>query len=276
MNFYKKIKVFFKNFKDDDCLNHAASIAYFSVLSALPLVFLISSIIGFFTGSDAKVMKKVYNLISPQMPNLSYEMWLKLTGLFSKTSYSLNLFSLVLLFISGTFIFNAIDKSLQDIFKDITKGRRFAFQSFLMYAGSIVFLTFLVFSLVATDILFVFLNRLTKQESYIFLKPLMKYGKFLLTGMPFLLQIATIMFMYHLFLPLKLTFKKLFTVSLFIVIMWFIAIRGFSWYVNVVPTYNIIYGSMSIFIIFITWSYYSALIFLIGAEILKLTIKDNI
>lgn len=276
MNFRRKVKLFFVNFIKDDCLNNSASIAYFSVLSALPIVFLISNIVGFLTGSDTKVIKKVYNIISHYTPNLSYETWLKLTGLFSKTSYSLNILSLIILFFSGTMIFNAIDKSLMNIFKDFSKKNRGNIKNIFLYTCSIFFLAFLVFLYLLFDMVIVFLKHISQKESYLFLKPLIKYSKYVLPIVPFLLQIILVSYIFYLFVPIRVHIKKTFFASIYVVTMWFFAVRAFSWYVNYIPTYNLIYGSMSIFIIFITWSFYSSLIFLSGAEILKVMIlKDE-
>lgn len=276
MNFKKKIKIFFTNFIKDDCLNHSASIAYFSVLSALPIVFLISNIIGFLTGSDTKVIKKVYGILSYYIPNLTYDMWLKLTGLFSKTSYSLNVLSIIILFFSGTMIFSAIDKSLTNIFKDFSVKRRGNIKNIFIYACSIFFLAFLVFLYLLFDMAIVFLKNISQRESYLFLKPIIKYSKYVLLIIPFILQIMLVYYIFYLFVPVRVHIKKVLFASFYVVIMWFLAVRAFSWYVNFIPTYNLIYGSMSIFIIFITWSFYSSVIFLSGAEILKVMIlKDE-
>lgn len=275
MKFFKKLKKFLKNFLEDDCLNHSASIAYFSVLSSLPIVFLISTALGFFTGSDAKVVKKVYTIVSQYIPNITYDTWVKLTGLFAKTSYSLNLISLVILFLSCTMIFSAIDKSLKAIFKDFISRKRGNFKSFFTYALSIFFLAFLVFLYLMLDTFYVFIKHISQKESYIFLKTIIKYSKFLFISIPLILQIIVVMFIFYLFIPVRVHMKKIFIASIYTVFMWFIAIKVFSWYVNFIPTYNLIYGSMSIFIIFITWSFYSAVIFLSGAELLKVMIEDN-
>ncbi len=275
MNFKKKVKLFFINFIKDDCLNNSASIAYFSVLSALPIVFLISNILGFITGSDTKVIKKVYTIISHYTPNLTYETWLKLTGLFVKTSYSLNILSIIILFFSGTMIFNAIDKSLMSIFKDFSKKRRGSIKNIFIYACSILFLAFLVFVYLLFDMAIVFFKNISQKESYLFLKPLIKYSKYVLPIVPFFLQILLVFYIFYFFAPIRVHAKKTFLASIYVVTMWFLAVRAFSWYVNYIPTYNLIYGSMSIFIIFITWSFYSSLIFLSGAEILKVMIVDD-
>ncbi len=275
MKFLKFIKVFLKNFLEDDCLNHAASIAYFSVLSALPIVFLISNAVGFFTGSDEKVIKKVYSIVSQFVPNLNYDTWLKLTGLFSKTSYSLNLLSIAILIFSCTMIFSAIDKSLKDVFKDFITKKRSNLKSYFIYISSIFFLALLVLLYLMLDTLLVFIKHISQKESFLFLKHFLKYSKYVLQIIPIILQVFVVAYIFYFFIPIKLHLKRTLIASIYTVFMWLVAVRVFAWYVNYIPTYNVIYGSMSIFIIFITWSFYSAVIFLSGAELLKVIIKSN-
>jgi membrane protein len=275
MKFLKLVRVFIKNFIDDDCFNHAASIAYFSVLSALPIVFLISNAVGFLTGLDTKIIKKVYTIVSQFVPNLNYETWVKLTGLFSKTSYNLNLLSLVILILSCTMIFSAIDKSLKDVFKEFITKEGSSLKRYFMYISSIFFLAFLVLLYLILDTLLVFLKNISHNESFLFLKHFLRYSKYVFQIIPVILQVFVVAYIFYFFIPIKLHLIKILVASIYTVLMWSVAVRVFAWYVNYIPTYNIIYGSMSIFIIFITWSFYSAVILLSGAELLKVMIKSN-
>lgn len=269
------IKVFFKNLKYDNCFNNAALIAYFSLLSAVPLLFLITTTIGFLTGSNQVVVKKIYVLINPYLPNITYEFWLKITGWFAKSSYTLNLFSIVILIVSSTLVFSSIDKSLRDIFKDFGLKKRSSLEAFLIYFLLIIFLVFIVFVFMFFDVSVGFLKHFFRNKNVIILKDFFKKSVQILYFFSIILQIVTISFILSISIGKKLVLKKLIFASSFIVFMWSLAIKAFSWYVSVVPTYNLVYGSMSIFIIFMTWNYYSALIFLAGAVILKMITKND-
>lgn len=269
------IKRLLINIKSDDCFNNAASIAYFSALSSLPLIFLITTTIGFFTGSNVAVAKNVYNFISPYMPNLSYEFWQKLTGWFSRSSYGLNIISIVVLILSSTLVFNAIDRSLREIFAGLDLKKRSSFETVVRYFFLILFLILIVFVFMSFDIFFVFMKRLARKQEIVFFKTVLRQMNILLPVISTILQTATIFLVFKLFIGKRMRLKDGLISSVFIVVMWTAAIKAFSWYVNTVPAYNFIYGSMSVFIVFMTWSYYSALIFLIGAEILKLMMMNN-
>lgn len=262
---------FLKNLKKDRVFSNAATIAYFSLLSFLPLLFLITTIVGILTGSNQIVVKKVYIFISPYVPRLTYEFWQKLTGWFAKSSYPLNFFNIIILFLSSTFVFSSIDKSLRDIFSDLSIRNRSSLESLLIYSLLIVFLTFVVFLFMLTDMLIVFLKKISLHQELFFIHHLLKKATILVPMVAFLLQILSISAILSLSIGKRIPFKKLIFVSSFIILMWLLAIKAFTWYVSFIPTYNIVYGSMSIFVVFMTWNYYSALIFLVGAEILKIT-----
>lgn len=265
----------FKNMKKDGVYGNAASIAYFSLMSSVPLLFLITTLVGFITGSNQIVIKKIYLLISPYIPNLTYEFWQRLTGWFNKSSYSLNFFSLIILIFSSTFVFSSIDKSLSDIFKDFGVRKRSSLESILIYFFLIVFLVFIVFVFMLADMSLIFLKKLSHNQELAFLKTILNRASILLPVSAFVLQVLTISAILSISIGRRLGFRKLLFASCFIIIMWLLAIRAFSWYVSFIPTYNLVYGSMSIFIVFMTWNYYSALIFLMGAEILKSISKND-
>ncbi len=264
----------FRNLKKDGCFNNAALIAYFSLLSSVPLLFLITTLVGFITGSNQIVVKKIYVLISPYLPNLTYDFWLKLTGWFAKSSPSLNFFSIVILIFSSTFVFSSIDKSLHDIFKETGIRKRSSLESFLVYFLLIIFLVFIVFAFMLTEMALVFIKKLAYHKELYFLKNILKHATVLLPFFSFTLQIFSVSMVLSFSIAKRLKLRRLIFASCFIIVMWEIAIKAFSWYVSFVPTYNLVYGSLSIFIVFMTWNYYSALIFLMGAEILKV-ISEN-
>lgn len=274
MKVFKFFSRLLKNLSKDGVFTNAATIAYFSLMSAIPLLFLITTTIGFFTGSNQIVIKKVYTLISPFVPNLSYDFWLKLTGWFAKSSYSLNFLSVVILIFSSTFVFSSVDKSLQDIFKDSGLRKRSSLEAFFVYFALILFLIFVVFLYMFIDTSLIFVKKLAKIQEFYFLRDILRHAMILLPLFSFLLQVVTVAAILRLSIAKRIAFKKVLYASIFIIVMWMLAIKAFSWYVSFIPTYNLIYGSMSIFIVFTTWNYYSALIFLIGAEILKLMSED--
>lgn len=275
MKTFRFLSTLFKNMVKDNAFSNAASIAYFSLLSSIPLLFLITTVVGFLTGSNQVVVKKIYVLISPFVPNLSYDFWQKLTGWFAKSSYSLNFLSIVILFFSSTFVFSSIDRSLREIFKELGLRERSSLESFLIYFLLIIFLVFIVFIFMLADASFIFVRKIAKNQELFFFRNILRHINLLLPLCSFLLQVLTVAAILSISIGRKLALKKLFYSSSFVIIMWMLAIRAFSWYVSYIPTYNIVYGSMSIFIVFMTWNYYSALIFLMGAEILKIISKNE-
>lgn len=266
LTFVKNVIV---NLFKDDCFHNAASIAYFSMLSFIPITFLVTSFVGFFVSSNLLVSKKIYEILAPYLPNISLDLWLKFTGWFTKPRTGLNILSILILFLSSTLIFSSVDKALKDIFKKSGIKNRGSLESLFIYFAMIMLLAVAVFVYLNIDVLIVFVKKLSRREELFFLRPVLKKIDISVPIIALLIQILTLTFIFNLFIGTKLKKKYVFYTSTFVVFMWTIAIKIFSWYINYVTNFNLIYGSMSIFIILISWCFYASLIFLLGGEILK-------
>ncbi len=269
MKFFLFIKKVLSGLVKDRCFNNAASIAYFSVLSALPIVFFITSAVGFFIGSNLVVSKKIFELISPYLPNFTPQMWQKLTSWFTRSSLGLNVLNIVVLMLSSTLIFSSVDNALQDIFKERIRKNRGSLESLLLYFFLIILLAAAIFVYLNFDLLISFLKKLSRRQEFYFLAPVLRKADLTVPVFTLIIQIFSIFMVFRVFIGRIFNIKHVIYVSAFIVVMWTIAIKIFTWYVTFITNYNVIYGSMSIFIILISWCFYAALIFLLGAEILK-------
>ncbi len=267
--YVKSAKNIILNLFKDNCFHNAASIAYFSMLSFIPIIFLITSMLGFFVSSNVIVSKKIYEIINPYLPNISLDSWLRFTGWFTKPRTGLNILSIIALFFSSTLVFSSVDRALRDIFKKSGIKNRGSLESLFIYFIMIVLLAFSVFVYLNIDILFLYLKKLSRKEDLLFLRLLLKKIDIAIPAITLLIQILTLSFIFNLFIGKKIKKIYVFYVSSFVVFMWTLAIKLFTWYVNYVTNYNLIYGSMSIFIVLISWCFYAALIFLLGGEILK-------
>jgi membrane protein len=72
---------------------------------------------------------------------------------------------------------------------------------------------------------------------------------------------------YILFPKTKVRTSYAFTGALFTTVFLEVAKHLFTWYVGTVVKYGTIYGSLTTFVVFLLWAFYSSCIFLIGAEI---------
>jgi len=269
MKFLIFIKRVFVNLAKDNCFSNAASIAYFSVLSALPIIFFITSALGFLIGSNLMVSKKIFEFISPYLPNITPQMWLKFTSWFTKSSFGLNVLSIFILLLSSTLIFSSVDKALRDIFKDHIKKGRGSLESLLLYFFLIILLAAAIFIYLNFDLLITFLKKLAKKQDFYILAPVLKKVDIIVPVFTLMTQVLTVFTVFRVFIGRLFNTKYVIYVSAFVVIMWTVAIKVFTWYVTFITNYNVIYGSMSVFIVLISWCFYAALIFLTGAEILK-------
>jgi membrane protein len=72
-------------------------------------------------------------------------------------------------------------------------------------------------------------------------------------------------------IPSAIAFKAAFFTSL----LWEMAKHLLGWYVLHLSRFSLVYGSLGTLGVFFLWIYYSAIIFLLGAEIAALMEKGN-
>jgi len=75
--------------------------------------------------------------------------------------------------------------------------------------------------------------------------------------------------LYYFLLPVKFHWKMVFKVSIFVFVMLILFERGFLYFIENISKIDILFGSFAAVIVFLLWIYYSAIMVLIGAGILK-------
>jgi membrane protein len=101
--------------------------------------------------------------------------------------------------------------------------------------------------------------------------PMIKIGaitKFLLRFvLPFVLVMFLIMLLYVLLPRTRVSVPNALRGAFFATVLLELAKHAFTWYVSSVAHFGKIYGSLTAFVMFLLWMFYSSSIFLIGAEI---------
>jgi membrane protein len=83
---------------------------------------------------------------------------------------------------------------------------------------------------------------------------------------PFILVLMTFTAIYVIIPRVKISWRNAFAGAVFVTIMWELAKYFFAYYVKNVIHLGTIYGSLTTFILFLLWIFYSSSIFLLGAE----------
>ncbi len=254
------VRSFFDFFRDGG-LMLAGSLSYFSMMAIVPFCLFLVTIFGYFLGEE----KAFYQFLSARLTSYFPEVTSAITEELRRiiTYKGLGKLSLVLYGFLSYQLFSSLEVATNVIFKVRVKRS---------------FVVSVILSLViVTAIIALFLISFSATSLISMLRPIqelfpgLKVGKatvFLIRFViPFVLMFVTVAILY-IFLPKKrVTFRHAFSGALFTAVFLEAAKHLFTLYVVNVFRLGTIYGPLSAFVIFLLWVFYSACIFLIGAEV---------
>ena len=254
------LKSFFDFFRDGG-LMLAGSLSYFSMMAIVPFCLFLVTIFGYFLGEE----KTFYQFLSARLTSYLPEVTRGITEELGRIiSYKgLGKLSLALYGLLSYQLFSSLEVATNVIFK--VKVKRSFIVSVIL---SLVFVTaviaFFLLSFGATSMI-------SLLEPIQELFPGLKIGKvtvfFIRFVIPFFIMFVTVAMLYTL-LPKKwVTFRHALYGALFTAVFLETAKHLFTLYVVNVFRLGTIYGPLSAFVIFLLWVFYSACIFLIGAEV---------
>jgi len=110
------LKESISSFREDGCLNLSAAIAFYAILSLIPFLYLLVSLVGLFIGSEGEVLPKVSSYISQLIPFISKPI-LNEVGRINLGSGIFAWLAVLFMLWSSTLIFDSIEFSLKRVFK---------------------------------------------------------------------------------------------------------------------------------------------------------------
>ncbi len=254
------LRSFFDFFRDGG-LMLAGSLSYFSMMAIVPFCLFLVTIFGYFLGEE----KVFYQFLSARLTSYFPDVTRVITEELGRiiTYKGLGKLSLVLYGFLSYELFSSLEVATNVIFKVKVKRS---------------FVVSVILSLViVTAIIALFLISFSATSMISMLKPIqelfpgLKVGKaasFLIGFViPFVLMFVTVAMLYILLPKKRVTFRHAFSGALFTAVFLEAAKHLFTLYVVNVFRLGTIYGPLSAFVIFLLWVFYSACIFLIGAEV---------
>ena len=240
-----------------DAGQRAAGVAYYAIISIFPLLLGLIAVFGFFLPSlnlqDA-LLKFVGNNI-PGATNIlkdNIANVIRLRGVMS-------ILSIVILFWSASALFSSISLAINRAW-NISISRHFFIRKaselgmvfgtgilFLLSLGASSIITIMgsALNLPAADLIIVYIS--TKLAA-------------------FLLMFAVFLLLYKLLPNTKTYWRGVWPGALLAAILFELARTLFIFYLDNFANYQLIYGSITSIIILLVWTYYSALIMVLGAE----------
>ncbi len=266
-------------FIDDDCLDISAALSYYMAFSLAPILFMLVLVAGSLFSEQAisgKIYAQTVGLIGPQAAEIVQS--LLLNAYHGSDSWWATVVSIFTFLLGATTIFAVLHNALNRIWQVAPRQQR-AFvvilrQRLLGLLMLIVIGVLLVVTIIAEQVLDIIANRFT----------------FLLPKLPTLLvnvpgQAITYSILICLF---TLVFKFLSDAH----VRWFTSLAGALFTTGLFAIGKIcigfyllqsglggVYGAAGSFAVLLTWIYYSAAIFLLGAEFIKVyagRVKDDL
>lgn len=246
----------YERFFADNCLRHASTLSYTTLLSIVPLMTVAFTILAAFPVFEP-VNERVQAFVFANLVPTSGELVRSYLERFSSQAAKLTAAGIIGLLVSSLLMMAAVDRALNEIWH--VQTRRFSVQGFMIYWTLLTIGPLLMgASLIATSYL----------ES---LQALAMFGvsdrkQTLLNVMPVVAEFLAFLFLYSAVPNRRIPFRHAALGALLAAVLFELAKKGFAWYVTSFPTYEAVYGALAALPVFLVWLYLSWTVVLIGAE----------
>lgn len=242
----------------------AGSIAYFFLMSIVPFGLLIVALFGYFLGEH----REFYEFFSARLmrffPDATSEISSQLTALV--VYKQIGIFTFIVYAYFSYQLYMALGAAIRAIFRQKEK---------LSLLTSIAFSLFIVTLIAALVVIsFAATSAVQMLQTLLEVFPALQIGN--VTGflvrfvIPVFLVLVVTAFLYKLLPVKKVSLRNAFRGAFFTSVFLEVARHLFTLYVvTTAAQYGAVYGPLSTFVFFLLWVFYSACIFLIGAEIVR-------
>lgn len=269
------LRAVMKNFVEHDGELSTCALAFFLLISFIPLSLVVVACMSFIFGSEMLVNFYVTQLRS-QLPSINIERFI---GIIDRIIYQKRYLAFIwipFLFWWGSFIFDIIERGLEKAFR-ISESRRYwkakirHFVIILVMAFTVAAITFLshLVVLAKNSTIAVFMEQKFSKPGVV--------GTILtmMEGIPLFLSSVTtlamntilIFIIYRFVPPKKLSNASLFKGALFASLSYEIVKSLFSYYITNINDYTSIFGSLNTIVILMIWIWYTCFLFIFGAEL---------
>jgi membrane protein len=243
-------------------LTHAASIAYYALLSLFPFLLLVFSILGMVTADDADrdaVVRFVFRYFPSQFEFMTGQL-----DAFRGETISLGVGGLLALTWASLGVFNAVSSAIDHAW-GVERRRSFLMHrlmSFLMLvsAGGVFIAAVILASLARVAETNWFWEVVSRSGWLSWLSQVSAdYGATVLL-------IACVALLFYFIPNTYIRFRWVWPGAILTGLLWRGALSAFSWYARDLASWNKVHGSIAAVVVFLFWVYISAVILLYGVE----------
>lgn len=254
------------SFARDGCFNLSAALAFYTILSIIPFLFLLVSLTGYIVGSSEQALQVAISFGDRLFPQSSYLILKEVQALTHRAKLFgwVGFFSLIW---TASIVFSSVEFALSIVFR-AEKRRNFLRSKLLAISMIPAALIIFFFSLFITgfarlmqsyDITFWGIN-LAKSN---LLDLLVSYL------LPYLILTISFTAIYKFIPPIKISFRHTLVGGAICAFLFEVVKHFFTWYIKHSSPYSIVYGSLEAIIILVVWVFYSAAILLFCAELVS-------
>jgi membrane protein len=243
-------------------LTHAASIAYYALLSLFPFLLLVISLFGAVTADDAdrlSVLNFAFRYFPTQLDFITGQL-----DALRAARLQLGVTGSLALIWGSLGVFGAVTNAVNEAW-GVEKQRSFwkhRLVSFLMLvaAGGVMTLSLVLVSLMQMAQATWFGEMLA---SYAWLTNLQSFAVRHLATMLLVIGLGLLFY----FIPnAKTRFRDVWVGAVLTGLLWRLAFQGFAWYIKVNAGLQMIHGSVAAVVVFLLWVYVSSIILMYGVE----------
>jgi membrane protein len=247
---------------DSDGLTHAASIAYYALLSFFPFLLLVLSVLGSLT-ADEEARDAVVRFVFRYFPR-QFDFMTGQLDAFRGQTLRLGVGGLLALTWASLGVFNAVSSAVDHAW-GVQKRRSFLMHrlvSFLMMvsAGAIFIIALILASIARVAETNWFWELVARSRWLIWLSAVTAdYGATILL-------IVCVGLVFYFIPNTTMRFRHVWPGAILTGLLWRGALSAFSWYARDLARWNAVHGSITAVVIFLFWVYISAVILLYGVE----------
>jgi membrane protein len=263
MQLFRFLRAIARSFLHHGCASLAASLAFFSLLSLFPLVFLLLYGLSFVVSQDVIGEQVLLSFLKGFLPSLGAHVVDELHRVSALQSVRWVVFLTFVWF--GALVFYELDYALNVVFES-TWRRHPLISTGIAVASLAVTELVLLLSFGATQIV----NYLTGYAPRLWgldLLALAAHDLFLTYTLPFSLVFLAVTGLYRLVPRRRPQWREAIIGALTFSLLWVAAKLLFVTYSTYATVYAHLYGSLLEVILLLLWVYYSAALLLIGAEV---------
>ncbi|HSR14088.1 MAG TPA: YihY/virulence factor BrkB family protein [Thermodesulfobacteriota bacterium] len=253
-------------FTRDGCMNLAAAVAFYSILGAIPFLFLIVSATAYVLGSSDRAHVLAMDFLNQYFPETSGVIFDQVRAV-SRRAGLLGWVGILSMFWTASVIFSSLDFALAVVFR-VEKRRGFLKGKLLalaMVPGAGALFLLSIFGTAFSGVIDAYglsLLGINVAQSVFF--------EFLVSYLfPYLILAFAFTAIYRVVPNTRIAMRHALVGGMSGAFLFEVAKHFFTWYVSRSPTYNIIYGSLEALVILVLWAFYSSTILLFCAEVVS-------